>query len=74
VIDHARKSNLSEVQQQQLPESFIWVAAVFDQGGSALISAGGVVKPPKIKLALIAAGAISKLTAFAAGIGRVAIS
>jgi hypothetical protein len=70
IIDDLRQSHQPEIPHERMSESLIWAAGMFDQGGSALISAGGVVKDVKVKFALIAAGSLSKYMAFGTGIGR----
>lgn len=71
VIDDARRSSNHDVRYRQLPDSFVWVAGLFDQGGSTLFASAELAKA-QVKLALLAAGTTSKLLAFLTSIGGVA--
>ena len=62
IIDRLRKSSVQYDQVRQMPESFRWIALVFDQAGTILNDVATMLplEAAEIKLILIAIGATTK--------------
>ena len=74
LIDDSRKSNDLGAGHEQTEESLVWIAGLFDQGGSSLISASGLADDPAIKFALLGFGSVSKYSAFGTQMLRTIVS
>jgi hypothetical protein len=64
LIDTYRRSDTQESRDMQLSESPGWIESLFDHGGSALVSMGGLVQDPETKGILIVSGAAGNAFAF----------
>ncbi|HVL22836.1 MAG TPA: hypothetical protein VM450_02075, partial [Thermomicrobiales bacterium] len=64
LIDSFGPPTTTDVRDKQLSESLGWMESLFDHGGSALVSAGGLVEDPETKGILIVSGAAGNAAAF----------
>ena len=74
LIDDSHKSNDPGAAHEQTVESLVWIAGIFDQGDSSVISAAGLVTDPVTKQIILGCGMTAKATAFATQMIRTTVS